>query len=117
MSIHPPTQPLELLPTSSEPGTTPLFTATYMEMPHRSQNKDPVLVQDLVPIMKQHNYTNLFFQTLGKQMTRIEETVNHIKDSCHLQPKTELKSEVIPVSIKPPLEVTKFKLSSTKKDT
>ena len=87
-----------------------------MEVPHQSQNRDPILIQDMVPIFKQHNYTNLFFQTASKHLTRIEDTINHIKNGCHLQPNSEVKTEVIPVTIKPPLEVTKFKLSSTKKD-
>ena len=102
MSIHPPTQPLELQPVSSGTGTKPLAIAAYMEIPHKSQNRDPVLVQDLILNLKQHNYTNLFCQKASKQITRIEETVNHNKDRCHLQPKSEDKTEIIPVTIKPP---------------
>ena len=71
-------------------------------------------VKEIIPILKQNNYTNLFCQTMGKQLTRFEETIVHIKDTCHLQPKT---LDIQPVAFKPTPTVTNFNLKPKKDNT
>ncbi|XP_028092633.1 uncharacterized protein LOC114292817 [Camellia sinensis] len=83
--------------------------AAYTEIPHKSQHRDPVLIQDMIPVLKQNNYTNLFCQTAGKQLTRIKEMVSHVKKSCKLEPKP---TDVEPVIIKPTPVLRDFKLKS-----
>ncbi|KAL7259095.1 hypothetical protein ACSBR1_005070 [Camellia fascicularis] len=111
MSIHPPPQSLELTP-NGDTTLQPLMTTAYVEIPSKASQRDIIQVKDIVPIMKQNNYTNLYFQTVGKQLTRIEESIENFKDR-QLVP---TESTIQPVNVKPPLEVTNFKLRSDKQD-
>ena len=108
-SVHPPTQPLELQPTGN--NNKPMTIAAYTDIPHKNQNRDPVLIQDIIPVLKQNNYTNLFCQTAGKQLTRIEEIVVHAKKSCNLESKSK-SPDIEPVLIKPTPVLKDFKLKS-----
>ncbi|PIA34208.1 hypothetical protein AQUCO_03800060v1 [Aquilegia coerulea] len=61
--IYPPTQPLKLINESSI-----LETVAYIQP---SDNKT-----ELDKVFKQSNYTNLYLQTIGKQLIRIEDAIN-----------------------------------------
>ena len=82
-SIHPPAKSLELLP-SDTTSSQPFVISPFMEPPPKSSNA--LTVKEFIPVIKQNNYTNLYCQTMGKQLTRIEETVVHLKEHCQIQP-------------------------------
>ena len=110
--VHPPPQSLELAP-NGEVTRQPLVATTYIDaLLARFTKSDYIKLSDLSLVCKQHNYTNLFCQTMGKQLTRIEEAVNTFKDRTLTSPVTG-PSMTHPISIKPPLEVTNFKLKAS----
>lgn len=70
--------------------------------------------------IKRSNYTNLCLQTVGKQMTRIEDKVDKIIDkiinkSLNSSVKSSSLKDLDPVNIKPPVD-TKFTLSPKRDD-
>ncbi|XP_028061487.1 uncharacterized protein LOC114264954 [Camellia sinensis] len=112
-SIHPPPKSLELRP-SDFISNKPLNVIAFVEPPQRSSSKEPLTDKEIILLIKQSNYTNLYCQTVGKQLTRIEETVTHLKESCQFQPKPV---SIHPVTIKPSPTVTNFNLKSRKPNT
>ena len=52
---------------------------------------------------------------MGKQLTRIEETIVHLKESCQFQPKPQ--PEIQPALLKPNPMVTNFNLEPKKDNT
>lgn len=80
------------------------------EIPHQQEE---VKIKDILLLSKQNNYTNLFLQTVGKQLTRIEEQIYNVNENCQVVPH---KLDLQPVTIKPPSEVSNFKMKSSKSD-
>ncbi|CAL5397226.1 unnamed protein product [Camellia sinensis] len=111
-AIHPPPQALELAP-NGETTRQPLLATAYIDAQSGKFAKtDYIKLVDLGLTVKQHNYTNLICQTMSKQLTRIEEAISTFKDRSLALPVTG-SSTLHPVSIKPPLEVTNFKLKAS----
>ena len=108
-SIHPPPQTLELAPRNHSTDSKPLNITPYTELPESKNYQELVKVKDIVPFSKQNNYTNLFLQTLGKQVTRIEEKIENLKPDKKF-------IDIQPVNIKPPLEIFDFKLKPSSKN-
>ena len=81
-----------------------------------SERKEFAQFKDLVPIIKQNNYTNLHLQIVGKQLTGIEESVVELVHNHNQQVKSSSDPPIQPVNVKPPLEVTNFKLRTSKQD-
>jgi len=77
------------------------------------------VIKELQKVIKQNNYTNVYVQVLGQQLTRIESAIeiliNKLNQVAQLETpllKKEERTNYVP--IKPPPEVTGFKLHSQK---
>ncbi|KAL7239704.1 hypothetical protein ACSBR2_005564 [Camellia fascicularis] len=77
-SLYPPIEYVELV-SNNNTNSEPLAISAYVR-PTVSDDKlgQYCKVKDLNSIIKQNNYTNLHFQTIGSQLTRIEESVEHM---------------------------------------
>ncbi|KAL7263032.1 hypothetical protein ACSBR1_001244 [Camellia fascicularis] len=97
-SVHPPHLSAELAPGINY-SSQPLHITAFVKPPDGFEKCDIIWVKDLAQIMKQNNYTNLHLQTVQK--------TNQKKPALGL---------IHPVNIKPPLEVSNFKLRLVKQD-
>lgn len=65
----------------------------------------------LTTLYKQCNYTNLCLQTIGKQLIRIEDKIDDLKDKVEdsvIKGKVINTKEINPANIKPPIKVTEI---------
>ena len=65
-SIYPPTDPVKL----SEISTSNLKTTTFIK-PSEENASDDKTLKELNKFFKQNNYSNVYLQVVGQQLTRI----------------------------------------------
>lgn len=122
-SIHPPSVPVYV-------GTEKIRAVPYKKVFDKEVERKSEEVQGINQVLEQNNYTNLFLQSLGTQLTRIKKVVTSKVKPLSISPSpAETPAEILVTSskegklasrdkpgvvlFKPPPELTKeFKLGS-----
>lgn len=85
-----------------------------------SDAKLDYILKELQKLIKQNNFTNVYLQTLGQQVTRIEAKLDQILSKIDKTPKDvesiRFKTVTNYIPIKPPADVKGFKLTKGKKE-
>ncbi|CAB4320112.1 unnamed protein product [Prunus armeniaca] len=109
-AIHPPKMVIK----QKDVIATPYKETTFLE--DSANNFHTASKEDVGAVIQQNNYTNLFLQSLGKQVTRIETSVSTKEQKSELGPsETKRNREVSQAFFKPPpaLDNKNFKMGMT----
>ena len=109
-SIHPLTESLKI----DFENNRNLETNTFYPLMKQSNYSPYATLNDINKVLKQNNYTNLYIQTIGSQLIRMEETLDKIQTVTKETKPPDKLPNISTAYIKPSIELSKgFNLGSS----
>ena len=96
------------------PDATVQLTKDVLAVPYKAVAKnisDTASLGAINSVVEQNNYTNLYLQSLGRQLSRVEHSI-HPSKAEPINPKEVYKPPVQPAMLKPPPDVSNLKFTT-----